>query len=61
MTDESGKPNDGTHFSGAPAGKAERDRLVDQFCNWDRRSRPPNRAYDEGWERIFGKTKEKAD
>ena len=55
MTDESSKPNDGTHFSGMPNGKAERDRLVDQFVRWDGRSRPPSKAYDEGWERIFGK------
>ena len=23
--------------------------------NWDGKSRPSNKAYDEGWERIFGK------
>ena len=22
--------------------------------NWDGKSRPANKAYDEGWERIFG-------
>jgi hypothetical protein len=22
--------------------------------NWDGKSRPSNKAYDEGWERIFG-------
>jgi hypothetical protein len=52
--DESKKDNDGTHFKGWPNGRAERDRLVDQFCKWDGRSRPPSKAYDEGWERIFG-------
>ena len=23
--------------------------------NWDGKSRPSNKAYDEGWNRIFGK------
>jgi len=23
--------------------------------NWDGKSRPANKAYDEGWNRIFGK------
>jgi len=23
--------------------------------NWDGKSRPTNKAYDEGWNRIFGK------
>ena len=25
---------------------------------WDGRSRPPNKAYDKGYERIFGKKEE---
>lgn len=56
MTDERDRdPTTGETFTGAPAGKAERDRLLQQFVNHDSHSRPPNKAYDEGWERIFGK------
>ena len=27
--------------------------------NWDGKSRPSNKAYDEGWNRIFGQKKQK--
>jgi len=26
--------------------------------NWDGKSRPSNKAYEEGWHRIFGKKEE---
>ena len=26
--------------------------------NWDGKSRPSNKAYDESWQRIFGKKEE---
>ena len=29
--------------------------------NWDGKSRPGNKAYDQGWNRIFGKKPEVAE